>query len=353
LEGRDGPGHVASACEVPIIGKVTRAQAPYPFEPYRPSGRLGRAELLPFAGLTSAAFAGFVYGWLLAQTPCSGFEGVLFLLWLLLRIVLVLAFAYAMALSISYAGHLLRVRNVAMLLLYGALTALLGIWCSWVVYLWALQQILDPDQAEPLLDWLQSPAGVWRNIEGLAAGGVHSIPLAGQDTSPSGIWLWLAWMVEALMVVVVCVVAAPRRMRNRAFCEKCGRWMDVEPPLHLVSSSSLRDVRRHGLDVLREVTPPHRDAAVWTRIGRQRCRQCSAGVFCVDQVLRFEQQGLARAAAAHDLVLHALLAPLSGTRMAVNAESVVSLVWQGPTEQAVLQRVAGELDAHPLSRLQR
>jgi hypothetical protein len=54
-------------------------------EPYWPSGRPGRALLLPVLGLLSAAAVGLLYGSLQAHTLCAGFGPKLFVVWLLAR----------------------------------------------------------------------------------------------------------------------------------------------------------------------------------------------------------------------------------------------------------------------------
>lgn len=136
--------HVAHRRAAISIAGVTRASGPYPFEPYAPSGHLGRAWALPFIGVVSAAAGGFAYGWLLAATLCIGHSKGLFVLWFLMRIVMALAFAYSIALPVSFAGLLLKVRSPMALRLYGAWAALVGLWFAWVVYLWAMQRNLAP-----------------------------------------------------------------------------------------------------------------------------------------------------------------------------------------------------------------
>lgn len=127
--------------------------------------------------------------------------------------------------------------------------------------------------------------------------------------------------------------------------------MDVQPSLHLVGNASPRDVRRHGLEVLTAVEPPQRGSAVWTRIGWQCCGQCTAGVFCVDQVLLVEREGLAEAFGAVQWAVGEMLAPISGRHSARDAERIVPLVRQGPTERRALLRLAESLAAHPRSQL--
>ena len=300
---------------VPMV--PTGAAAPR-HELFAHSGKNGLAWALPIAGLVSAAASALVYAWVTVHNPLVGYLSVL----------LVVGFAFAAVLPLMYTGLVLHVRNPLTMRMYGTVTGIATVYLSWVFFAWLLLRGTEPGAGSTVLSWASSPAGVWAFANGLAEVGWFT--LSGGLT-PTGIVLWIAWIVEAAIVIGVCTRFAPCKVKAHGYCESCRRWMKREKPLRVSADEDAtpRDIARAGLARLQRVVPPSPDAMRWLRIERQRCARCrTAGVYRVDHVMRV---GFRFVFLPRDLFKTS------------QAETVVPLAWQRDPERAELERIAGAL----------
>lgn len=295
-------------------------------EPYSLSGRTGLAFLLPLIGIASASVAALAYEAVHFYVPIAGYISFLF----------VVGMAAVAGAPVMYAAVPLNVRNPGAMRFYGAVTGVVAVYFDWLFFAWllALTSDIDRTSTPSLVDWIRSPAALWQLAGLMAEDGSFTVG----GVTPKGVVLWLLWLVEAGIVIGTCVWLAPRKLRDRAFCENCERWMANEGTLLLSAEerASPGTVRKHGLARIQEVKLPSADAVRCLCIRRQRCPQCKeAAVYCVHQVMLFSVVNL--------------LSPFLGERLKRDAAVVIPLTWQRDAERRELERIAGSLIRAPVA----
>lgn len=104
-----------------------------------------------------------------------------------------------------------KVRNPVVAGVMGVLTAAVGIYAAWVFWLYYRsggQVIL-------------SPLDIWGAMLSLAENGDWSV----RDITPKGVWLFLVWLAEALIILACGWALAYPRVKDLPFCERTGQWL--------------------------------------------------------------------------------------------------------------------------------
>lgn len=182
-------------------------------EKFAYSGSLGRSPLLlavlavPLCVLWSVGYA-----YLDVYLPIGG----------VLTVFMILGYAFAVAMTVSMVGKLGKCRNPAALKLMGLGIGVLSLYVSWVVFLHALFARNEPD-APGIIDFITDPAMLWQGICVVNESGWYTI----KGSTPSGIFLWILWVAEAVVVVGGAWWMSGVSLENEMFCEACGKWCEV------------------------------------------------------------------------------------------------------------------------------
>jgi hypothetical protein len=272
-----------------------------------PSGAIGRVWALPLVGLASAAVSAFVYAWVNVYCPIAGYVSVLFVAML----------AAGAALPVAFAARWAKCRNLPAVRCVGAATGLAAIYFAWAFFAWVLlwHSGVDAGALPSMLDFVRRPEAVWAFAVAVDKEGWYSFG-HGPGLRPSGVVLWLFWLVEAVAVVAGGWLLAPSRIAARAFCENCDDWLADERPLTIPADAGAvgRTLVREGFAALTEVAPATTRAARWVVVNRQRCRQCQRAAFAVAETAATQtRQGKVK-------TLVTPLLPLTWTDQAIEGE---------------------------------
>ena len=237
-----------------------------------PSGATGRLWALPLVGLASAAVSAFVYAWVNVYSPIAGYVSLLFVAML----------AAGAALPVAFAARWAKCRNLFAVRCVGAATGLAAVYLAWAFFAWVLlwHSGADADVLPSMWDFVCTPRALWDFAVALDKEGWYSFG-HGPGMRPSGVVLWVFWLVEAVAVVAGGWLLAPSRIAARAYCENCDDWLADERPLAIPAEKGAvgRTLVREGFAALTDVAPASTQAARWVVVQRQRCRQCQRAAF--------------------------------------------------------------------------
>jgi hypothetical protein len=121
-----------------------------------------------------------------------------------------------------------KVRNGAVAATVGFVSSALGLYLSWDA--WVLH-LVHPDR------WLFNltrpathPHRLWQAMLAINQVGTWSF---GSGSKPDhGVFLWLVWGAEALLVVGIGTLAALALVQIRPFCERCDQWCKQKSQLY-------------------------------------------------------------------------------------------------------------------------
>lgn len=186
-----------------------------PTQVYRHSGKLGASLLVvPLAALVAVPILSVVYAYIEVYSRY-------------ISVVFMVGFAVAITLVVSKAGYAAKCRNATFLRCMGFLAGLLGLYASWVAFVYAL---LSKADAMPLglLGLFLRPATVWELAKAINAEGWYSF----WKYQPTGAVLWALWGIEAAVVIGFPMLGGQASLDDELFCENCHVWCPAwEAPL--------------------------------------------------------------------------------------------------------------------------
>ncbi|MEW4530869.1 YrzE family protein [Maioricimonas sp. JC845] len=172
--------------------------------------------------------------------------------------------------AVHWGGNAGAVRNRGFRLIVGIACGLIGVYFSWVWFIFILAEwnaeaiILDPLQMANLIQFL-------------AANGVWEI----QGQQPTGMALYAVWLIEAGMIFGIAAMTAGQALQP--YCEPCGRWTEaVDEVLFLPKTdvpalqADLEEERYEALDKLAEEEVDRSDCLSVTV---QKCPECDESNF--------------------------------------------------------------------------
>lgn len=189
------------------VGVQTTSQGRY----YAHSGRVPPLGLIGgiAAVLIVAPLAALVYVY------CD-----VYIRFLYVKFLLTIAFGIVLGWAPAAAMRSGKVRNAALTQVMGLLSAALGYYCCWVLWIFVL--LAKAGRHILVLRLAQSPQRLIRVILLLNQTGTWG--LKGTQTKVTGGALWFVWVVEAAIIFWFALKWAWRVANERPFCESCGRW---------------------------------------------------------------------------------------------------------------------------------
>ena len=239
------------------------ANAPVAGLYYKPSGEVTVTGLAAglFGGLLVGFVLAFVYSYLLAYIP-----------FIYLNILCTLGYMFALGCVVGWLLKSGKMRNPVVGVFVAAMVALVSYYFCWAVWLSAMLGRSDVDASAFAL--AIQPAVMLDLILRINEHGAWSI-----GKSPvTGVFLWVIWGVEALIVLVGPPVLAWGVLMSEPFCEFCGEWCDEDKSLVSLAQregASLRGVfESKEFERLKSVGAKDGGASDWYRLDLHRCKGC-------------------------------------------------------------------------------
>lgn len=186
---------------------------------YRHSGSITVNGVMLGLGtvLAGGALLAVAYAYLLQFVP-----------YVKLRFLLPLAFGAGLGFFPAVVMRQKKVRSLTHGMVVVGVGALACLYVSWCYWIYLLMQASEPQVGwGHLAGLLLQPQVTWDVVKLLAVDGVWGIDKGG---AVSGWALWLVWILEALAVVGIALMAARHRLWREPFCEGCDEWCTPESP---------------------------------------------------------------------------------------------------------------------------
>ena len=165
-----------------------------------------------------------------------------------------------------------KVRNNTVGALAGLAVGFVALYVAWAAWPHALFDRFAWDIRFAHL--LTSPGSLWATITFINQHGAWKFG----NTAPTGVFLWVTWLAEALIIVGMSIVNARRSVAAEPFCESCQNWCAYEKcvlELHGWDSAELRKrLEARDFEYLESLGPRTRNDVNWFRIDLHRCRGC-------------------------------------------------------------------------------
>ncbi|MGD1276376.1 MAG: hypothetical protein ABR964_04030 [Tepidisphaeraceae bacterium] len=175
-------------------------------------------QIPPLGLIGGIAAAVIVAPWAaLAYVYCD-----VYIAFLYIKFLLTIAFGMVLGWAPAAAMRAGKVRNAALTQGMGLLSAALGYYCCWVLWIYVL--LAKAGRHILVLPLAQSPQRLIRVIVLLNQSGTWG--LKGSHTKVTGGALWFVWLLEAAIIFWFALKWAWRIASERPFCESCGRWCD-------------------------------------------------------------------------------------------------------------------------------
>ena len=180
-------------------------------EKYSLSGKPGLALLVvPVVGVATALILGIAYSYLSIYIPLAGY----------VTVILLGGFGFAGGLVLSTAGEKARCRSTLFMGMCGLVFGAFAIYVAWATFEHVLIEKAG-EESPGIFALMLQPGVMWEIAKSVNETGWFSI---GGGT-PSGVFLWILWAIEALVVIGAFALLAPAGISGEVFCEKCGKWL--------------------------------------------------------------------------------------------------------------------------------
>ncbi len=181
---------------------------------YRPSGRIpffGTVLMLALGTLV-ALISSFIYAVISRYNPI-----------IYIQFFVTLGFGAVMGITVNSVGYKMKVRNRFFAVLISMVIGMLGLYFAWVWYIWML------------FDWdtnllIFQPTVTYEIMQGLAENGIWEI----KGGKPTGIRLYCFWILEAVIVLVMCYITGAEAWAP--FCEECHCWTEKRDALSIAKA---------------------------------------------------------------------------------------------------------------------
>jgi hypothetical protein len=183
---------------------------------YEHSGRCGPVgvPIAAASGIVAGAICGLAYAYIINWIPL-----------IYVSFIATLGFGFVVGAAVAWGARIGKIRNMMVSTALGALVGLVALYCAWV---------FDPmaridDVHEPF--WRLE--AIWAYMKlGYAVGFWGIGQNGGAVTGP---FLAAVWIIEAVMVVGVCIVTVRKLLGEQPFCEETGQWTTNAPNIARLS----------------------------------------------------------------------------------------------------------------------
>jgi len=192
---------------------------------FEPSGLI----LGCLAGLAAGLPLAFVYAWGIIQIDEQ-------------RLAVIATIAYGAALGVApgFAMKSGKVRNVKVAGGIGLATAFISYYCSWAFW---VSNVLKTFRQEEVSSFalMQKPQALWDIIKVINQYGTWG---SSKDSMTTGVELWLIWLGEAAVVLLISTVISAEIIKSQPFCEVCKLWCSASEKLVLSAADDPAPFRR-------------------------------------------------------------------------------------------------------------
>ncbi len=190
-------------------------------EKYRQSGRVGLSPLSgPLVGILASLVLGVIYAYITVYSPIGGYISLLF----------VLGYGFGVGIATAVAMKIGKCRNTKVAVLMGLLVGLFALYSSWVFFEFALFRHSGlPIEWSNVPGMFRHPRSIWAMACAINQEGWFEI----SGGTPSGVFLWILWLIEAAIIVALVPICAYGAISDEVFCEPCNRWTDDEQWINL------------------------------------------------------------------------------------------------------------------------
>jgi hypothetical protein len=203
---------------------------------YQHSGKIGYGlVILPIGGIPILLLLACIYAYISVYNPIGGY----------ITFLIILGYALACGIGIGLLLKFSKCRNTAFCWITGVIGGLLSVYFAWSFFLFVLLNRLESD-APGFLDVTLSPLIAWNLIIEINQTGWFSI----KGSTPSGIFLWILWGIEAGTIFFVTLFPASQAIENEMFCEKCNIWCNVTQTKYLTIPTEIAALEASEISIL-------------------------------------------------------------------------------------------------------
>ena len=165
------------------------------------------------------------------------------------------------------------VRNKLTAAIAGAVVGFIALYVAWAAWPEALLENRAGANMG-FLHLLSNPPALWSTITMINRQGAWRFG----STTPTGLILWIAWVSEAVIIIVPALLLARGFVASEPFCERCERWCIEEPRVleqHGADATELkRRLESKDFAYLAELGPRRPNDIEWFRFDLHWCRGC-------------------------------------------------------------------------------
>ncbi len=208
------------------------------------------------SGIIGAIILSFIYSYATYYIP-----------FVYLNILLTIGLGLGLGAIVGIAGMHSKVRNNALMALFGIIIGLVAEYGQWVFWILA-------ESKQKL--FLLNPADLFVIIQYLAVDGVWSI----RSFTPTGNILYSIWFVEAAIIIVTTTLMSVFFLNTSPFCEKCNEWADKKETLFPlgfpINSEKLKtELEKGNFSALTLLGTAKPSSAQFTTVELQYCPHCN------------------------------------------------------------------------------
>lgn len=188
--------------------------------------------------------------------------GILYIPFIYLNFILIGGYGFACGFIVQAVGKIFKVRHTQLQFIFAALVGVCAICLSWFFWVKFL-----------LGSFIFSPITMMQVMSIIAEKGTWGL---GKGATVSGILLYLFWIVEAVSIIVMSIIAANI---NSPFCERCDEWIETSDkfsPLAVCSNSPLlvKNVMSGNFDTLKSLGRQKANSGHYTTVTLTSCLKC-------------------------------------------------------------------------------
>ncbi len=270
-DAEQAPHTLGTNAESPASGQSWTGTMSLPEKYYQHSGTVGLMGpiYMLVVGVVASAVLGAVYGYAIFYIP-----------FVYLNFFITLGFGGIVGFLVGLGGKWGKVRNPGVVLLFGLLIGLFAEYAGWVSWISALT-------GREL--FLTNPFHILSFAKFVADRGAWGI----FGWTPQGIWLYLFWGVEGVMIVGASALVSWGMISSTPFCEPCNCWVEEKDTIGPLEPIARPDALRSQLEqgdfgAITNLTKADAQSPLFTRLELVHCTSCEQVCFLTVQAVKME-----------------------------------------------------------------